>query len=142
MKRFRIFFIFFYFYNFCPSLSVRVCNNVPKLLCKRSAHSRRGNRNIIFSTACLKCVILPYIFPLQKNLTLIKSTASRFHFILFFTTSGSPCHKNASDWGRKKPKQLVEVSYLKTGKAQSSWDDPSRSFASHGYNTKTWKLVK
>lgn len=36
----------------------------------------------------------------------------------------------------KSTKHLVEMPYLMTGKAQSSWDDPSRSFASHGYNTK------
>lgn len=69
-----------------------------------------------------------------ENFNLDKSTASRFHLILFFTTSGNLALKFI--WSEKKTKQLVEISYLKTGKAQSSWDDPSRSFASHGYNTK------
>lgn len=68
---------------------------------------------------------------LAENFNLDKSTASRFHLI-FITASRNPCLKKID--GEKK--QLLEVSYLKTGKAQSSWDDPSRSFASHGYNTK------
>lgn len=71
---------------------------------------------------------------LAENFNPDKSTASHFHLILFFTTSGNLCLKNPFDW--KQTKQLAEASYLKTGKAQSSWDDPSRSFASHGYNTK------
>lgn len=72
---------------------------------------------------------------LAENFNLDKSTASHFHLIFFFLLLLETLALKIHLIG-KKTKQLVEVSYLKTGKAQSSWDDPSRSFASHGYNTK------